>query len=187
MQDLTSADGKEVFILTDSVSLLESKGKFSTVDNPYIHKQLWPLLSAHFVKLTMISISGCQTKDILREVEKLVQAKAGGNPAAFDHVLILMPTLFRLNELSVTAGTTIEKQKPEHKEVVKKLGETLKPMEYKMVIGPGNAEEWKTTGNVSFDKMAAELHSEFSKNDIPVISGMPLHRQLDIDQFHFTA
>ena len=96
MQDFTPADGKEVFILTDSVSLLGSKGKHKTVDNPYIHKQLWPLLSAHFKELTMISMSGCQTKDILREVDKLVQAKARGNPAAFDHVLIIMPTL---NEL----------------------------------------------------------------------------------------
>ena len=48
--------------------------------------------------------------------------RPGGNPAAFDHVLILMPTLFRLNELSVKAVTMIEKQNPEHKEVFKKLG-----------------------------------------------------------------
>jgi hypothetical protein len=57
MQDLTPADGKEVFILTDSVSLLGSKRKFDTVDNPQIHKQLWPLLSAHFKDLAMISIN----------------------------------------------------------------------------------------------------------------------------------
>ena len=57
-----------------------------------------------------------------------------------------------------------------------------------MVIGPGNAEKWKITGNVLFDLMAAELYPEFSKNDIPVCSGMPLYRQLDMkDQFHFTA
>jgi hypothetical protein len=98
-----------------------------------------------------------------------------------------MPTLFRLNELSVTEKEMIEKQKPERKGVFKKLGETLKPMKYKMVIGPGNAEEWKITGNISSDKMAAELYSVFSEYDIPVISGMPWHRQLDIDQFHFTA
>ena len=42
MQDFTPAYGKEVFILTDSVSLLGSKGKYKTVDTPYIHKQLWP-------------------------------------------------------------------------------------------------------------------------------------------------
>ena len=130
-------------------------------------------------------MSGCHTKDILTEVDKLVQAKAGGNPAAFDHVLILMPTL---NELCATASTTIKKRNPEHKEVFKKFGETLKPMKYKMVIGPGNAEEWKITGNLSFDQMAAELYAEFSKNDIPVCSGMPLYRQLDMkDRFHFTA
>jgi hypothetical protein len=36
--------------------------------------------------------------------------------------------------------------------------------------------------------MAAELYQEFSKNDIPVCSGMPLNRQLEMrDQFHFQA
>ena len=64
-----------------------------------------------------------------------MQAKARGNPAAFDHffdhfcevtfepVLILMPTLFRLNELSGTGEEQIEKQKPERKEVFKELRE----------------------------------------------------------------
>ena len=80
MQDFTPGDGKEVFILTDNVSLLGSKGKFDTVDNPQIHKQLWPLLSARFKDLTMISINGWQPKDILTEIDKLVQAKAGEPP-----------------------------------------------------------------------------------------------------------
>jgi hypothetical protein len=63
-----------------------------------------------------------------------------------------MPTLFRLNELSGTGEEKIEKQKTERKEVFKELGETLSQMKYKMVIGPGNAEEWKITGNISSDK-----------------------------------
>ena len=83
MQDFTPADGKEVFIITDSVTLLGNKGKGKTPDNPHIHKYLWPLLSAHFTKLTMVSISGVQTKDIPREVDKLVQTKAGGEPCSF--------------------------------------------------------------------------------------------------------
>ena len=120
-------------------------------------------------------MSGCTTADILKEVETIVQTKAGGNSAAFDHVLIIMPTL---NELCATAGTAIKKRNPDHLEVFRKLGETLKPMKYKMVIGPGN-EKWGVIGNLSFDQMAAELYQEFSKNDIPVCSGMPLFRQLE--------
>jgi hypothetical protein len=135
MQDFRPADGQEVFIITDSVALLGNKGKGKAPDNPHIHKYLWPLLNAHFTKLTMKSMSGCYTKDILREVESIVQTKAGGNPAAFDHVLIIMPTL---NALCATAGTAIKKRNPDHLEVFRKLGETLKPMKYKMVIGPGN-------------------------------------------------
>ena len=56
-----------------------------------------------------------------------------------------------------------------------------------MVIGPGNTEEWKLTGNASYDRTSAELHVVFSDNDVPVISGMPLHRRLEIDEFHFKA
>jgi hypothetical protein len=134
----------------------------------------------------MISMSGCETKDILREVNKLVQTKAGGNPAAFDHVLIIMPTL---NELCKTRSTTIEQRNPLHPGVFRELGETLSQMKYKMVIGPGNAEKWKITGEPAFDEMAAELYAEFSKNDIPVCSRMPLYSQMDMrpDGFHFTA
>ena len=55
-----------------------------------------------------------------------------------------------------------------------------------MVIGPGNTEDWKT-GNASYDRTTAELHVVFSENDVPVISGMPLHRRLEIDEFHFKA
>ena len=131
----------------------------------------------------MKSMSGCYTKDILREVENVVQTKAGGNPAAFDHVLIVMPTL---NELCATAGTAIKKGNPDHLGVFKKLGETLAPMRYKMVIGPGSETTWGIKGNLSFDQMTAELYQEFSNNDIPVCSGMPLFRQLEKkDQFHF--
>ena len=61
----------------------------------------------------MISVNGWQPKDILTAITELVQAKAGGNPAAFDHVLIIMPTLFRKNELSGMGEEKIEKQKPE--------------------------------------------------------------------------
>ena len=57
-----------------------------------------------------------------------------------------------------------------------------------MVIGPGNETKWGIKGNLSFDQMAAELYQEFSKNDIPVCSGMPLFRQLEKkDQFYFQA
>jgi hypothetical protein len=106
MQDFVPADGKEVFIITDSVTLLGKKGKCKTPDNPHIHKYLWPLLSEHFTKLAIKSMSGCYTSDILREVETIVQTKAGGNSAAFDHVLIIMSTL---NELRISQGTTIKK------------------------------------------------------------------------------
>ena len=64
-----------------------------------------------------------------------MQTKARGNSAAFDHVLIIMPTL---NVLVNGAGNTIKRKDPEHLQVSKKLGETLAPMKYKMVIGPGD-------------------------------------------------
>ena len=82
MQDIKSADGIGVFILTDSVSLLGTKGPGKTEDNPHIHKKLWHILSSHFKDLTIKAMSGCQTKDILREVKELVRTKVGGNPAA---------------------------------------------------------------------------------------------------------
>ena len=113
MQDLKPADGKEVFILTDSVKLQGKEGKYDTVDYKHIHKQMWPLLSAHFKDVTMISVNGWQPKDILTAITDLVQAKAGGNPAAFDHVLIIMPTLFRQDELSGMGEDVIERLKPE--------------------------------------------------------------------------
>ena len=68
MQDIKPADGIEVFIVTDSVSLLGSNGANKTEDNPHIHKKLWPILSSNFKSLTIKAISGCTTKDILKEV-----------------------------------------------------------------------------------------------------------------------
>jgi hypothetical protein len=53
MQDYVPADGKEVFIVTDSVTLLGKNGKYKTPGNPHLHKYLWPLLSEHFTKLTI--------------------------------------------------------------------------------------------------------------------------------------
>ena len=61
----------------------------------------------------MISVNGWQPKDILTAITELVQAKAGGNPAAFDHVLIIMPTLFRQDELSGMGEEVIERLKTE--------------------------------------------------------------------------
>ena len=119
MQVLVPAEGKEVFIVTDSVTLLGKNAKCKTPDNPHLYKQLWPLLSEHFTKLTIKSMSGCYTKDILREVENVVQTKAGGNPAAFDHVLIIMPTL---NELCATAGTAIKNETQTTSDFSKSLG-----------------------------------------------------------------
>jgi hypothetical protein len=40
MQDFVPADGKEVFIITDSVTLLGKKGKCKTLEKPHIHKYL---------------------------------------------------------------------------------------------------------------------------------------------------
>ena len=40
MQDFTPADGKEVFILTDSVQLQGKEGKYDTVDYKYIQKNV---------------------------------------------------------------------------------------------------------------------------------------------------
>ena len=193
MQDLKPADGKEVFILTDSVKLQGNAGKYDTVDYKHIHKQMWPLLSAHFKDITMISVNGWQPKDILTAITELVQAKAGGNPAAFDHVLIIMPTLFRQDELSGMGEDVIERLKPEWgdwhklKEDSRKIGEILKPIKYKMVIGPGSEETWKSTGDAPTDMYSKELLSTFSQYDVPVISGMPLHRRLKAEEYHFQA
>ena len=186
MQDLKPADGIEVFIITDSVSLLGTKGAKKTEDNPHIHEKLWPILSSNFKALTIKAISGCTTERILKEVKELVQAKAGGDPAAFNHVLIIMPTL---NELCKNGHETIDQRNPLHPGWFKELGKTLKPMKYKMVIGPGSAEKWKITGKQSFDEMGAELYKEFSNNDIPVCSGLPLYNRMEMrsDGFHFNA
>ena len=121
-------------------------------------------------------MGGCTTAGILKEVEDIVQTKAGGDSAAFDHVLIIMPTL---NELCTGQGNTIKRRNPEHLEVFKKLGETLAPMKYKMVIGPGDETTWGIQGNLSFHQMADELYQEFGANDIPVCSGLPLFHQLE--------
>ena len=140
MQEFVPAEGKEVFIATDSVTLLGKNAKCKTPDNPHLYKYLWPSLSEHFSKLTIKAMGGCKTADILREVEDIVNTKAGGDPAAFDHVLIMMSTL---NELVTgAAGHTIKRKDPEHLKVFKKLGETLAPMKYKMVIGPGDEATW---------------------------------------------
>ena len=87
-----------------------------------------------------------------------------GNPAAFSHVLIIMPTL---NELCKNGHETIDQRNILHPGVFKELGETLKPMKYKMVIGPGSAEKRKITGIQSFDEMGAALYKEFSNNTSP--------------------
>ena len=186
MQDLKPADGIEVFIITDSVSLLGSKGAKKTEDNPHIHESLWPILSSNFKALTIKAISGCTTERILKEVKELVQAKAGGDPAAFNHVLIVMPTL---NELCKNGHETIDQRNPLHLGRFIELGKILKPMKYKMVIGPGSAEKWKIYGKQSFDEMGAELYKEFSNNDIPVCSGLPLYNRMEMrsDGFHFNA
>ena len=113
MQDLKPADGKEVFILTDSVKIQGKEGKYDTVNFEYIHKQILPLLSAHFGKVTIISVNGWKQKDILAEITDLVQSKAGGDPGAFDHVLVLMPSLFRQDELTEIGGGMIKKQQLE--------------------------------------------------------------------------
>jgi hypothetical protein len=152
-----------------------------------------PLLSAHFKDVTMISVNGWQPKDILTAITDLVQTKARGNPADFDHILIIMPTLFRQDELSGMGEEIIERQKPEwgrwkeRKDIFQKIGETLMPMKYKMVIGPGSAETWKFTGDIPTDMTPKELYSVFSKNDVPVISGMPLHRRLKTEEYNFKA
>ena len=115
------------------------------------------------------------------------------SPDAFDHVLVLMPTLFQQDELSGMSEDVIERLEPEWgdwhklKEVSRKIGETLKPMKYKMVIGPGSEETWKSTGDVATYMNSKELLSAFSKYDVPVISGMPLHRRLKAEEYHFRA
>jgi hypothetical protein len=163
------------------------------MDYKHIHKQMWPLLNAHVTDVTMISVNGWQPKDILTAITDLVQTKAGGNPADFDHVLMIMPTLFRQDELSGMGEDVIERLKPEwgrwqeRKDIFRKIGETLMPMKYKMVIGPGSEETWKFTGDVPTDMNSKELLSVFSKFDVPVISGMPLHRRLKAEEYHFQA
>ena len=80
---------------------------------------MWPLLSEYFAKLTIKSMEGCKTKDILEEVQNVLNTEAGGDPAAFGHVLIIMPTL---NELVNGAGNTIKRKDPEHLQVFKSWG-----------------------------------------------------------------
>ena len=170
MQDLKPADGIEVLIITDSVSLLGTNGTKKTEDNPHIHEKLWPILSSNFKNLAIKAISVCTTQRMLKEVKELVKAKAGGDPAAFKHVLIIMPTL---NELCKNGHETIDQRNILHPRWFKELGETLKPMKYKMVIGPGSAEKWKITGKQSFDEMGAELYKEF----IPAVNPQHFHGQ----------
>ena len=97
-----------------------------------------------------------------------------------------MPTL---NELCKNGHETIDQRNLLHPGWFKELGKTLKPMKYKMVIGPGSAEKWKITGKQSFDEMGAELYKEFSNNDIPVCSGLPLYNRMEMrsDGSHFNA
>ena len=99
-------------------------------------------------------MSGCNTKDILVEVQNVVNTEARGDPAAFEHVLIIMPTL---NEIVNGADNTIKKN-PERLKVFKRLGGTMAPIKYKMVIGQGDETTWGTKGTLSFDQMAAELY-----------------------------
>ena len=73
------------------------------------------------------------------------------------------------------------------KEDSRKIGEILEPMKYKMVIGPGSEEAWKSTGDALNDMCSKELMSTFVKHDIPVISGMPLHRRLKAEEYNFLA
>ena len=42
MQDFVPAEGKEVFIITDRVTLLGKNSKQKTVDSPHLYKTLWP-------------------------------------------------------------------------------------------------------------------------------------------------
>ena len=55
-----------------------------------------------------------------------MQSKAGGDPAAFDHVLVLMPTLFRQDEINEISEGMIKKQKPEP---IARRGEPSSPTE----------------------------------------------------------
>ena len=71
-------------------------------------------------------MGGCKTKDILEEVQQLVDTEARGNPAAFEHVLIIMPALNEL--IKDNAGNTIHKKDPAHRPIFKTLAETLAPM-----------------------------------------------------------
>ncbi len=73
------------------------------------------------------------------------------------------------------------------KEDSRKIGEILKPMKYKMIIGPGSDEAWKTTGDALNDMCSSKLMSIFAEYDIPVISGMPLHRRLRAEKHNFSA
>ena len=83
MQDFVPAEGKEVFIVTDRVTLLGKNAKCKTPDNPHLYKYLWPLLSEHFTKLTIKAMGGCKTADILREVGYIVNTKARGKLCSF--------------------------------------------------------------------------------------------------------
>ena len=126
MQDIKPADSIEVFIITDSVSLLGTKGPKKTEDNPHTHDAFWPILSSNFQALTIKAISGCTTERILKEVKELVQAKAGGDPAAFNHVLIIMPTL---NELCKNGHETLDQRNPLHLGRFIELGKNPKAYE----------------------------------------------------------
>ena len=131
-------------------------------------------------------MGSCLTKDILKEFQRLVATEAEGNPAAFRHILIIMPTL---NELCRDGhGNTIKNRDPTHGPIFKTLAETLAPMKYKLVIGPGDEVMWGTQGQLSFNQMASEIYEEFQTADIPVCSSMPLYRQLTKkNQFHSQA
>ena len=79
-------------------------------------------------------MGGCLTKDILKEVQHLIETEAGRNPAAFRHILIIMPTLIRDNQ-----GNTIKNRDPTHGPIFKTLAETLAPMKYKLVRASGRS------------------------------------------------
>ena len=121
MQDFIPSEGVKVFIVSDSVTLLGSNLKNKTIGNPHLQNTSWPLLSNHFAKLTVKSMGGCITKDILEEVQRLVAIEAGGSPAEFRHIWTIMPTL---NELCRDGhGNTIKNRDPTHGPIFKTLAE----------------------------------------------------------------
>ena len=95
--------------------------------------------------------------------------------------------VFRGDNVRDDSGAVVEQLLHKIKEDSRKIGEILKPMKYKMIIGPGSDEAWKTTGDTLNDMCSSKLMSIFAEYDIPVISGMPLHRRLKAEEHNFLA